>query len=435
MSKTTILMTAYAVHPHKGSEDGMGWRFILAAARKHRVIAITRVNNGPAIETFLANNDFEGHENLQFVYFDLPTHLRFWKRGGRFSSLYHWIWHASLPNFIKKKGFGFDIAHHVNFHCDWTPSQLWRLGKPFVWGPIGHHPQLPKDYLLETGGTKAWIVDRLKWYSKAVLWQFSPALSKSVKMASTVFVMNSGVQKVLKLKENQIKVMPSVGCSVELDLTKRNCEKNSKGNAAKFTILFMGRFEVLKSPETVLRSFAVFYHNLEEKKRKNVVLKMVGKGSLLLYLQNLSKELAIENAVEWTNWVAFEQINTIYQSCSLFFFPSHEGAGMVVAEALAQGLPVLCYANEGPGELTDESCAIRIPYTTHLEAIRKFAWELDCFYQNPNKLEIMGRNARGFVAKNLSWEYKSLILEEVYANVLKEVNSSNEVNSSLFLST
>jgi glycosyltransferase involved in cell wall biosynthesis len=418
MNKSTILMTAYAVHPHKGSEDGMGWRFILAAARKHRVIAITRVNNGPAIEAFLAKNDFEGRENLQFEYFDLPAHLRFWKRGGRFSSLYHWIWHASLPSFIKKKGFQFDIAHHVNFHCDWTPSHLWKLGKPFVWGPIGHHPKLPKDYLIETGGTEAWIIDRLKWQSKALLWKFSPALKKSVEKASTVFVMNSGVEKVLKLKKNQVKLMPSVGCSFDTDANNSNSKIDLNRENEKSTILFMGRFEVLKSPETVLRSFAVFYNNLEERDRENVVLKMVGKGSLLSNLQNLSKKLAIENAVEWTNWVAFNQINEIYKTASLFFFPSHEGAGMVVAEALAQGLPVLCYANEGPGELTNDTCAIRIPYTTHQEAIKKFAFELDYFYRNPSERRIMGLNAMKFIEENLTWERKGAILEEVYASLI-----------------
>ena len=52
----TVLMTAYAVNPYKGSEDGMGWNFILQAARFQRVIAVTRRNNGPHIERYLAEN-------------------------------------------------------------------------------------------------------------------------------------------------------------------------------------------------------------------------------------------------------------------------------------------------------------------------------------------------------------------------------------------
>jgi glycosyltransferase involved in cell wall biosynthesis len=410
MHKMTILMTAYAAHPHKGSEDGMGWRFILEAARHHNVIAITRVNNGPAIEAFLSENDFEGHENLQFVYFDLPQYLRFWKRGGRFSSLYHWIWHASLPRFIREKGLEFDIAHHLNFHCDWTPSQLWQLGKPFVWGPIGHHPQLPKDYLLETGGQKAFLKDRLTWAFKKLLWKYSPALRQSAKHASTVFVMNSAVQKVLQLSNSQVQSMPSVGTDV-VPLFVPNTPKKD------FKVLFMGRFEALKGPETVLRSFALFYNNLTELERQSVFLQMVGKGSLRPALEKIAIDLGIQNAVIWTDWVAFNQINAIYQSASLFFFPSHEGAGMVVAEALSFGLPVLCYDNEGPGELTAESCAIRIPYTSHQVVIQRFAEELIYLYHNPNVRMMMGQNAVHHVQDHLSWERKGAILGEIYEKI------------------
>jgi glycosyltransferase involved in cell wall biosynthesis len=411
MKNKTILISAYAAHPHKGSEDGMGWRFILEAARSQRVIAITRENNGPVIEAFLSKNDFEGRENLQFVYFDLPSHLRFWKRGGRFSSLYHWIWHASLPRFIREKGLEFDLAHHLNFHCDWTPSQLWRLGKPFIWGPIGHHPQLPKDYLLETGGLKALIKDRLTWYFKKMLWNFSPSLRQSAKRASIVFVMNTAVKKVLHLKNQQVRLMPSVGTDSLPFLTPKIPKNTLK-------VLFMGRFEALKGVETVLRSFAIFYKKLTKNHQNLVSLQLVGKGTLRQPMEKLANELGIKTAVQWTEWVAFDQISTVYQEADLFFFPSHEGAGMVVAEALAHGVPVLCYANEGPGELTDDTCAIRIAYTTHQEAIQRFAIELEDYYTNKAKQVEMSQNAVDFLAKNFTWERKSEILEEVYLSCL-----------------
>ena len=45
----------------------------------------------------------------------------------------------------------------------------------------------------------------------------------------------------------------------------------------------------------------------------------------------------------------------IFQNGVAFLFPSHEGAGMVVTEALSFGLPVICLDNAGPGELIDSS--------------------------------------------------------------------------------
>ena len=52
----TILASAYAINPYKGSEDGMGWNFVLQIAKYNQVIAITRENNRPHIEKYIAEN-------------------------------------------------------------------------------------------------------------------------------------------------------------------------------------------------------------------------------------------------------------------------------------------------------------------------------------------------------------------------------------------
>lgn len=408
----TILISAYAVHPHKGSEDGMGWRFILEAVKNHRVIAITRENNAPAIETFLSKNHFEGKENLRFEYFDLPRHLRFWKRGGRFSSLYHVLWHRAMPDFVRRKKLQFDVAHHLNFHCDWTPAHLWRLGKPFVWGPVGHHPQLPADYLRETGGWAALFSDRLSWFCKKMLWQFSPGLRDSVRHASTVFGMNSAVSRVLDLEKSKVQILPSVGTD-PVFLEEKNAALPQFSEF--FKVLFVGRFVRLKGPETVLRSFARFFKNLDTEQQRRTRLQMVGRGPLRSQLEVLAQKLDIAPAVEWTEWLPFETIGEVYQKTSVFFFPSHEGAGMVVAEALAHGVPVLCYANEGPGELTDDSCAVRVPYRTHREAIEQFAQALHSLWENPEKRRAMRDHAVRFQREKLSWSGKAAFLSKAYA--------------------
>jgi hypothetical protein len=139
----TILATAYAVNPYKGSEDGMGWNMILQIARFQKVIAVTRENNEPKIAQYMKENPSKLYDNIQFEYFDLPYWMRFWKKGGRGAMLYYWMWQRGIVGFIQKKGFVFDIAHNLNFHNDWTPSYLWKLNKPFVWGPVGHHPKIP----------------------------------------------------------------------------------------------------------------------------------------------------------------------------------------------------------------------------------------------------------------------------------------------------
>ncbi|HMV91811.1 MAG TPA: hypothetical protein PKA40_19345, partial [Cyclobacteriaceae bacterium] len=84
----TILATAYAINPSKGSEDGTGWNFVMQIARFNRVIVVTRKNNRRPIENYQHFNPDERYALITFLYFDLPKWMRFWKRGGRGALLY-----------------------------------------------------------------------------------------------------------------------------------------------------------------------------------------------------------------------------------------------------------------------------------------------------------------------------------------------------------
>ena len=114
-----------------------------------------------------------------------------------------------VVGFIKKQKIHFDIVHNMNFHNDWTPSYLWKLNKPFVWGPIGHHPLIPGQYLAPYKWSY-WVKDRLTWLVKLFFWNSSFALKSTVKKADYIFCMNQSVAGVLDLKENKYSVMPSV---------------------------------------------------------------------------------------------------------------------------------------------------------------------------------------------------------------------------------
>ena len=65
--------------------------------------------------------------------------------------LYFYLWQLGLPFWVKNKNWKFDISHNLNFHNDWTPTFLWVLGKPFVWGPVGHHPAIPSEFFEKVG--------------------------------------------------------------------------------------------------------------------------------------------------------------------------------------------------------------------------------------------------------------------------------------------
>jgi glycosyltransferase involved in cell wall biosynthesis len=404
----TILASVYAVNPYKGSEDGTGWNFILQIARFNQVIAVTRENNRADIEKYLNSRDVPGAANIRFLYYDLPYWMRFWKKGARGALLYYYLWQIGLPRFVKKAQVKFDIVHNLNFHNDWTPSFLWKFKKPFVWGPVGHHPLIPKQFIQPVYGTGKWLTDLLRWKTKQFFWNADPFLSYTKRKADRILAINSDVQKVLRSDDHQLVLMPAVA-------TNDMFESTAKPDV--FNIISVGRFVALKGFDVTVRAFADFLNRLPAVRQTQVRLILVGTGPELPFLIKLANELQISDQLEILPWVAREEMNRLYASSRLFLFPSHEGAGMVVPEALSCGLPVVCFDNSGPGEFIDESCGMKIPYTTYPESVKSMANALFLLYENPSLLKQKSDAARKQFEQLFQWDRKGDILKNIYNEI------------------
>lgn len=421
----TILMTAYAVNPYKGSEDGMGWNFICQAARQNRVIAVTRENNELAIRKYMLDHPEPYNQNIQFLYFDLPYWARFWKRGPKGALLYYYLWQLFLPAFIRKSSKSFDIAHNLNFHNDWTPSRLWTLGKPVVWGPIGHHPVIPHEFVLGPYGTRSYFADRLRWYTKSFIWKFDPLLRSTVKHANCIIAMNKSVERVLPLQHKKVFIIPSVGSEpVQNVINKKHI---------RFQVLSIGRFTELKGFDVTIKSFARFYNKLTAEEKKQTGLTLIGKGPTKELLQELAHKEGISAAVTFVDWVDRERLTQFYNEASVFLFPSHEGAGMVISEALSFGLPVICFDNCGPGEFINDQCGIKISYGTYNHTVKKFAHSLYQLFQNKTILERLSEGALSRFRHHFEWNSKGWQLQKVYdsietkSNIIKQSKPKNKV--------
>lgn len=401
-----ILATTYAVNPYKGSEDGMGWNFICQIARHNKVTAITRKNNRGKIEEFMKENPNDIYSNINFLYFDLPYWMRFWKKGGRGAMLYYWMWQFGIVSFIKKQSIDFDIVHNVNFHNDWTPSYLWKLNKPFVWGPVGHHPLIPKQYL-ESYPKKYLIKDRLTWLVKLFFWNLTPSLRKTIKKSDHILCMNKSSVEKLSISE-KFSIIPSVatedfGC--ELDVSEND-----------FTIISAGRLVPLKGFDLTINSFALFYHKLSDEEKLKVTLKIVGSGPELNFLRDLAKRKGVSDRVVFIDWIERKDLLKLYKTSSLFLFPSHEGAGMVVAEAMSFGLPVVCLDNSGPGEFVDEASGIAIKESSYDETVSELSKGISSIF---HKTSLTSRSrARLRFENQFRWDVRGEQLKKIYSDLL-----------------
>lgn len=415
--KKCILITAYAVHPKRGSEDGTGWNIIRSISEKHEVTAITRRNNQAAIDQYWEEHPAEKMTcSLQFYYYDLPSWLAWWKKGSRGALLYHYLWQIGVVFYILRQKFQFDIGHHLNFHCDWAPSFLWLTGRPVVWGPIGHHPAIPASYLSSTS-IRFQLQEKLKWKLKQFAWRFDPFLWLSKRLSTVILGINSSVAPVLKLPEERVKVIPAVAAKLLGRVTPTNREQ--------FTVFSTGRFVPLKGFDICIRAFAEFYGQLSTEEQAKTKFTIIGEGPEESNLQKLVDSLGLDRtALEILPWIPQNELHGYFNSSDLFFFPSHEGAGMVIPEAMAYGLPILCFDNYGPGETTGELSGIRIPYRSYDHSIQDFSEALTQLFHQTELRQQLGIAAQQRWQQNYTWQARAQQISSIYEKI--EISVSNK---------
>lgn len=406
----TSLITAYAVNPYRGSEDGTGWNISRQVAKEHKTIIVTRKNNRPEIERYMAEVNDPVHASMKFMYYDLPNWAMFWKKkiGPRGYVLYYYLWQLFMPFFILKNRIEFDIAHICNFHSDSHPNFLWVFGKPTIWGPLGHHPPMPLEYIKHHGSAVV-NTDRKYALIKWILRTLDPFFHLAVWRSDAIIGINSSVQKVIRAKSEKMSIIPAVA-SVRPKSIPASKEQ-------KFQVLSVGRFTPMKGFDITLKAFSKFYHQLPIADRANVKLKLVGKGEDEQMLHNLISEKGIENAVEMLNWVELSEMPQIYADSDLYMFPSHEGAGMVVPEAMSFGLPVVCFDNVGPGELLGDA-GIKIPYSDYESSVNDYANAITELYFNPEKAAELKAQGLERFDKMFTWETKGEQIRKIYRKLL-----------------
>jgi glycosyltransferase involved in cell wall biosynthesis len=405
----TIVITAYAVNPFKGSEDGTGWNITREVANDYQVILITRKNNVPHVLEYFDKFP-EQSKNIEVHGYDLPeTIMNFKKKlGERGYVLYYYFWQWGVARFIKQKNFRFDIAHSLNFHSDSHPNFLWRLGKPVIHGPLGHHPRVSDSFLKFYGRNSA-IKDRLYYYVKTLMRKLDPFYHKSIKKTFHLFGINSSIRQTTGIESSKFSVLPAVAC-----------EDNGLGAPPKgqFNILSVGRFHYMKGFDLAIGAFHRLLKNLSAEEAKMTKLYLIGKGEEKVRLINFAKQLGIQEKIEWVDWVERDEMKKIYQNSHLFLFPSHEGAGMVVPEAMSYGIPVVCGDNFGPGELIGET-GIKVELKNPEQAIKALAMAMTKLVHQPELRAELGLKSRKRFEQHFTWRKKGDAIKAVYDKALE----------------
>lgn len=285
----------------------------------------------------------------------------------------------------------------VHINCCWMPgcafAQKWaqQMGVKVVLSPHG---------MLEP-----WIMARHYWTRKlpALLLYQKRAVVEADRLHATA---ESEKQNLMKLGyNNRISVIAN-GIDVDNVEMKHSWKRNRE-------ILFLSRVHVKKGINFLIEAVAALKNELD-----GYCVNIAGEGeeSYVNELRQLAVRFGVEDMVKFTGGVYGDSKWELFRHADVFVLPTHsENFGIVVAEALACGTPVITTKGTPWQELETNGCGwwTEIGTEALIAALRKFLALSD------GDIERMGRNGRKLIENKYSSRKMAEDMVRMYNEILK----------------
>lgn len=180
--------------------------------------------------------------------------------------------------------------------------------------------------------------------------------------------------------------------------------------AKKFRVIFVGLVTLRKGIHLLIQAWQKA--KLPTNDTELVIVGAIQKDFLLI-----KNQLPITPNILFTGPVDRQTLKTLYQSASVFVLPSLEdGFGMVIGEAMASGLPIICSTHTaGPEMITNgKEGFLYDPYDT-----AKLANLLTWFYEHPTEAMLMGNEGKKNV-EQFSWDIYGNRIYTTYQQLLQK---------------
>lgn len=187
-------------------------------------------------------------------------------------------------------------------------------------------------------------------------------------------------------------------------------------NPSRFRLCFLGRINPIKNIDGLLRAWhSAGFHNQDDSELVIIGDATLGKEQQYLKaLHELERDLRIKN-VSWLGAIMGSKKTALLNDCSYLILPSHsENFGMVVLEALIQGVPVVASRETPWSDLNDFNCGWWI--NNSVEEMGKTIREL---YKLSTKDRMqMGINGQLYVKDHFSIDAISVMIKRLYEWIL-----------------
>ena len=407
-ARPVLLLMAYECRPDAESEAYSGWERVLQAAREFEVHAIVGAASFAAIER-------HGHANeIPGVHFHTPQEDALYRLLKRIPnpfahhdiSYHHWQRLAyQLARELHRKHC-FSLVHQINARTFREPGYTWRLGIPYVWGPMGGTQNFPVAFMAGMAFTEQ-LAERAHNIGN-LLSLHKRRVKAAAKRASVLLATNSANKSDFeRVFRRRVELLPETA----IDAVRR--PETAKFRArGPLNILWSGETATRKALPLLLEALANLGHDVDYR------LHILGDGPLDMDREAFAAKLGVVRRCTFLGDRRMSDVLEQLEWAHLFVSTSlRDNSDKMVLEALGHGVPVMCFGQQGANDIVTPSCGIKIPVTHPGHAIAAMASSIRSLAQDRNRLLQLSAGACDR-ARNYLWSENAARVASIYRDLV-----------------
>lgn len=395
------LISAYSVNPYKGSEDSIGWNWVLQYEKNYkegdRIILLTKKFNEKDTRRGLKEFNIQ---HVELVIVDVPNALNWFReKHSAFHHMYYILWQHWAWLWVKHSGIHFNVIHHVTMNDYRIPSELYKAkGAKVIWGPMGGAQVTPRP--LKVYEKNQLVASFREFVNKSCSW--NPFYKKALRSYYKIYCINNETQKqISRIVGKDVPLMP--------ELALRDEYKNlpiRKGNNDILKIVFVGRLIGKKGIAFLVDALSLMPTDM------NWELFIFGDGDDHALIEKQIADSGIGKNVKLMGNRPLNQIAEAYQQADVFVLPSlRETSGNVLLEAMAYAVPIVAFDTSFCRLLKEVDCGVFVNTDQALEGIKEdWCKAIVTLGQDKELAKQMGLNGYKYVNSKLTWDEKYRII-------------------------
>lgn len=423
--RRNILVMAYAISPYRGSEYAVAWNYVTHMSKNNNLTVLYGMSDNHMGETDTMEEYLKEHavNNVRFIAV----------KPNRLANLLNWpnrhdflvytfyyafsVWQREAYNVAREisKAEHFDLIHYVGPIGYREPGYLWKLGLPYVWGPVGGVNNAPRQ-LMKHMPLAGRMKQTFRSVANTIQFHTMHRLKKALEATDVLLTATSENQQKFRQVHHKDSICLPENCitgTITLDESKFN-------NPAKYNIIVIGTLDARKSVGVFLEAMA------QVRNRDKLHVDIVGDGPLRARLQGYDCEHGLDGLITWHGQLPRVEAVKIFNRAHLHVITSvSEGNPTTIWEAMSYGVPTMSFDHCGMHDILCSKCGILVPIAKRYEdCVSTVARNVDALLQHPERFRQL---AHGTVecAWKFTWAKREEFLNKLYDDLLRGKQKDN----------